>query len=191
MTAKLIYFATRSLDGYIEDERGKLDWTTPDEDEERQRFVNDALRPTGTYLYGRRMYETMQVWTQLGSSDSDPAWARDFGGPWRAAEKVVYSRTLKDVSSPRTRVERTFDVDVVREMKSRATQDLVIGGHALAAQAFRSGLVDEIKLFIAPVILGGGKKALPDGVRLELELVDERRFEGSGVVHLHYRRRAA
>jgi dihydrofolate reductase len=189
MTAKLIYFVTRSLDGYIEDEQGKIDWTSPDE--ERQQFVNDALRPVGTHLYGRRMYETMQVWTQFGSSESDPPWARDFAGMWRAADKVVYSKTLKQVSAPRTRLEQTFDVDGIREMKLRAVHDLVISGHELGAHAFRAGLVDEIKLFIAPIIVGGGNKSVPDGVRLGLELVDERRFEGSGVVHLHYRLRTA
>ena len=189
MTAKLIYFATRSLDGYIEDAQGKMDWTAPDE--EGHQFVNDQLRPTGTYLYGRRMYEAMQVWTQLGSSDSDPAWARDFGTTWRAAEKVVYSKTLKQVSMPRARLEQTFHVDAIREMKSRAAHDLVIGGHELAAHAFRAGLVDEIKLFVVPVVVGGGKPSLPDGVRLELELVDERRLGGNGVVHLHYRLRSS
>jgi dihydrofolate reductase len=187
MTAKLIYFATRSLDGYIEDEQGKIDWTAPDE--EGHQFVNDLLRPTGTYLYGRRMYEAMQVWTQFGSSESDPAWARDFGSAWRATDKVVYSKTLKQVSMPRARLEQTFDVDRIREMKSRAAHDLVVGGHELAAHAFSAGLVDEIHHFVAPIIVGGGKPSLPDGVRLELELVDERRFEGNGVVHLHYRLR--
>jgi dihydrofolate reductase len=188
MTAKLIYFVTRSLDGYIEDEQGKIDWTSPDE--ERQEFVNNRLRPVGTHVYGRRIYETMQVWTHFGSSESDPAWARDFAGIWRAADKVVYSKTLKQVSTPRTRLEQTFDVDGIREMKLRAARDLVISGHELAAHAFRAGLVDEIMLFIAPITLGGGEPSLPRGVRLELELVDERRFKGSGVVHLHYRRRA-
>jgi len=185
MTAKLVYFATRSLDGYIEDEQGKIDWTSPDE--EVQRFVNDVLRPVGTYLYGKRMYETMQVWTQFGSSESDPPWAREFGSVWRAADKVIYSKTLKQVSMPKARLEHMFDVDGVREMKLRAANDLVIGGHELATHAFRAGLVDEVKLFIAPITLGGGKKSLPDGVRLRLELVDERLFEGSGVAYLHYR----
>jgi dihydrofolate reductase len=137
------------------------------------------------------MYETMQVWTQFGSSESDPSWARDFARMWRAADKVVYSKTLTQVSMPRTRLEQTFDVDAIREVKLRAAHDLVISGHELAACAFRAGLVDEIKLFIAPIILGGGKESLPDGVRLGLELVDERRFKGSGVVHLHYRIRTA
>ena len=185
MTSKLIYFVTQSLDGYIEDEQGKIDWTAPDE--ERQQFINDVLRPVGTHLYGRRMYETMQVWTQFGSSESDPSWARDFAGIWRAADKVVYSKTLTQVSVPRARLEQTFDVDGIREMKLRAARDLVISGHGLATYAFRAGVVDELRLFIAPIILGGGKKSLSDGLRLGLELVDERRFNASGVVHLHYR----
>jgi len=189
MTANLIYFVTRSLDGYIEDDQGKIDWAPPDE--ERQQFINDALRPIGTHLYGRRMYETMQVWTEFGSSESDPPWARDFAGTWRAADKVIYSRTLKQVPTPRTRLEHTFDVDSIRAMKLRAAQDLVISGHELAAHAFRAGLIDEVKLFIAPIILGGGKKWLPDGVRLGLELLEERLFEGSGVVYLHHRLRTA
>lgn len=185
MTSKLIYFVTQSLDGYIEDQQGKIDWTAPDE--ERQRFVNDVLRPVGTHLYGRRMYETMQVWTQFGSSESDPAWARDFAGIWRAADKVVYSKTLTQAPTPKTRLEQTFDVGGIREMKLRAPQDLVISGHELAAYAFSAGIVDELRLFVAPVILGGGKKSLSNGLRLGLELVDERRFKASGVVHLHYR----
>ncbi len=189
MTAKLIYFATRSLDGYVEDEQGKIDWTSPDE--EVHGFINDLLRPIGTCLYGRRMYETMQVWTEFGSAESDPPWARDFASMWRPTEKVIYSRTLKEVSMPGARLEHTFDVDGIREMKQRAARDLVIGGHELAAQAFRAGLVDELMLFIAPIILGGGKKPLPEGLRLGLELVKERLFERSGVVHLHYRIRIA
>jgi len=189
MTSKLIYFVTRSLDGYIEDEQGKIDWTALDE--ERQHFINDVLRPVGTHLYGRRMYETMQVWTQFGSSESDPSWARDFASIWRAADKVVYSKTLTQVSVPRTRLEHTFDVGGIREMKLRAAHDLVISGHELAAHAFKAGLVDEIKLHIAPIILGGGKKWLSEGVRLGLELIDERRFKESGIEHLHYRVRTA
>jgi dihydrofolate reductase len=188
MPAKLIYFATRSLDGYIEDAQGKMDWTAPNE--EGHLFVNDQLRPVGTYLYGRRMYEAMQVWTQFGSAESDPAWAHDFAGFWRATDKVIYSKTLKQVSMPGARLEQTFDVGAIREMKSRGAQDMVIGGHELAAHAFRAGLVDEIKLFVVPIVVGGGKPSLPDDVRLELELVDERRFQGNGVVHLHYRVRS-
>lgn len=189
MTAKLIYFVTQSLDGYIEDEQGRIDWAPPDE--ERQCFINDALRPVGTHLYGRRMYETMHVWTELGSSESDPAWARDFASIWRPADKLVYSKSLTAVSGPSTRLEQTFDVERVRELKRRAARDLVISGHELAAHAFRARLVDELQLFIAPIILGGGKKSLPEGVRLDLELIEERRFTGSGgVEYLRHRVRA-
>jgi dihydrofolate reductase len=133
----------------------------------------------------------MLVWNQFGASESDPSWARDFGSTWRAAEKVIYSKTLKQLSMPMARLEQTFDADAVRDMKLRATQNLVIGGHELASHAFRAGLIDEIKLFIAPIIIGGGKRSFPDGVRLGLELVDERRFDGSGIVHVHYRVRSA
>ena len=186
MTAKLIYFATRSLDGYIEDEHGKLDWAKFDE--ERQQFINEQLHPTGTYLYGRRMYETMLVWREFGSVESDPGWAREFGTTWRTAEKIVYSKSLKEVELSNTRLERTFDADAVRAMKSQAVKDLVMGGHELAVQACKFGLIDEFKLFIAPVTLGGGRKAIPEGMRLDLEVIDERYFKGSGVVYLHYRR---
>jgi len=185
MTAKLVYFTTQSLDGRIEDEQGKIDWAGPDA--ERQAFINDALRPIGTHLYGRRMYETMQVWNELGSSESDPAWARDFGGYWRIVDKVIYSRTLKQVSMQNARLEHAFGVDAVREMKARATRDLVISGHELAAHAFEAGLVDELKLFIAPVVLGAGKKSIPDGARQRLELVEQRLFKESGIVYVHYR----
>jgi dihydrofolate reductase len=184
LTAKLMYVGTESLDGYIEDDQGKFDWAAPDE--EVHRFVNDLLRPVGTYLYGRRMYETMQGWETQYGTESDPPWARDFARFWRAADKIVYSTTLKQVSTPRTQLERTFVVAAIREMKSRARHDLGIGGHGLAADAFRAGLIDEIHLFIAPIIVGGGKQSLPDDVRLELELTDERRFEKSSVVYLRY-----
>jgi dihydrofolate reductase len=186
MTAKLIYIATQSLDGYIEDEQGRFEWAAPDEEEHQ--FINDLLRPVGVYLYGKRMYKTMRGWeTEYGSSESDPAVMRDFAKLWRAADKLVYSTTLKQVSTPRTRLERTFDVDAIREMKSRARDDLSIGGPGLAAHAFRAGLVDELHLFIAPIIVGRGKQSLPDDVRLKLELINERRFERTGIVQLHYR----
>lgn len=189
MTGKLIYFVTQSLDGYIEDAQGKIDWASLDE--ERQHFINEALRPVGTHLYGRRMWETMQVWTQLGSSESDPAWARDFAKIWQAADKVVYSKTLKEVALLGARLEPAFDVDGLRELKARVANDLVISGYDVAGHAFRAGLVDELKLFIAPVVLGAGKKSLPAGVPLTLELVDERRFKATGIVYLHYRVRTA
>lgn len=184
MTAKLIYFAMQSLDGYVEDPQGKFDWARPDD--EVHQFVNDLVRPVGTYLYGRRMYETMQGWETLYGTESDPPVERDFARLWRAADKVVYSTMLGQVSTQRTRLDRAFDVDAIREMKARAQQDLAIGGPGLAAHAFKARLIDEISLFVAPRLVGGGKQALPEGVDLELRLVDERRFERSSVVHLRY-----
>jgi dihydrofolate reductase len=180
--AKLIYTALASLDGYIEDERGKFDWAEPDE--EVHSFVNDLERRIGTYLYGRRLYEVMAIWETLPLADQPPH-IRDFAEIWRAAEKVVYSTTLQSVSTPRTRLERDFDVDAVRRLKADDQHDLALGGAELAAHAFRAGLVDELHLLLAPVVVGGGKQCLPDDVRLRLELLDERRFE-NGVVHLHY-----
>ena len=168
--AKLIYAAIASLDGYVEDEEGRSDWSMPDE--EVHAFVNDLERPIGTYLYGRRMYETMVFW--------------DYAGIWRAAEKIVYSRTLQTVSSARTRIEREFDRDAVRRLKQSSGADIAVGGAELAGHAIGAGLVDECHLFLCPIVVGGGKRALPDNVRAQLELLDERRFR-NGVVHLHYR----
>jgi dihydrofolate reductase len=182
--AKLIYAAIASLDGYVEDEEGKFDWAAPDE--EVHAFVNDLERPIGTYLYGRRMYETMVYWETAGTGPDQPAVIRDYAEIWQAAEKVVYSRTLQTVSSARTRIEREFDPDAIRRLKESAAADITIGGAELASEAIAAGLVDECHLFLGPVLVGGGKRALPDGVRAQLELLDERRFR-SGVVHLHYR----
>ena len=179
--AKLIYSAIASLDGFVADADGKFDWAAPDE--EVHSFVNDLERPVGTYLYGRRMYEVMVFWET--TSDQTPV-IQDFAEIWQAAEKIVYSRTLEAVSSARTRIERDFDPEVVWKLKARAVREISVGGPDLAAQAIKAGLVDEYHLFVTPVVVGGGRRALPDGVRLELELLDERRF-GSGVVHLHYR----
>jgi dihydrofolate reductase len=178
--AKLVYSAIASLDGYVADEDGKWDWSMPDE--EVHSFVNDLERGAGTYLYGRRMYDVMVAWETL---DEDEPVMRDYAEVWRAADKVVYSRTLDAPASERTRIEREFDPERVRRMKASADRDISIGGPELAAQAIAAGVVDEIHLFLSPVIVGGGKKALPDGVRCDLELLDERRF-GNGVVHLHY-----
>ncbi len=182
--AKLIYSAICSLDGYVEDEHGKFDWAAPDE--EVHAFVNELERPVGTYLYGRRMYETMVFWETASTGDDQPAVSREWARIWQAAEKVVYSRTLQTVSSARTRLEHDFVPDTIRELKQSSKADLAIGGPALAAQALSAGLVDECQLFLGPVIVGGGKRALPGHVRLPLELIDERRFAG-GVVHLRYR----
>ncbi len=181
---KLIYSTIASLDGYTEDEDGGFEWAAPDA--EVHQFVNDLERPVGTYLYGRRMYETMVYWEGAeAGADEQPPVIRDFAAIWRAAEKVVYSRTLEGPSSARTRIERSFDPEAVREMKGRADRDLGIGGPELAAEAIRAGLVDECHLFVTPVIVGGGKRALPSDLRVDLELLDERRFAG-GMVYLRY-----
>ena len=180
---KLIYSAIASLDGYIEDEDGKFDWAAPSP--EVHAFVNEVERPTGTYLYGRRMYETMVFWETAYEPGLPPSPERDYAEIWPAAEKVVYSRTLESPTSERTRIEREFDPAAIREMKAGADRDISIGGPELAGQALAAGLVDEMQLFVTPVIVGGGKPALPADVRLELELLDERRFD-NGVVYLRY-----
>ncbi len=184
---KLIYSAIMSLDGYVADKDGTIDWAAPDE--EVHAFVNDLERPVGTYLYGRRMYEVMVYWETLHPLAEQPPVTQDFAGLWRAADKIVYSKTLRTVSSARTRIERDFNPSVVQQMKARAERDLTVGGPALAAQAMMAGLVDEYHLFVVPIMVGGGTPSLPNNVRLQLSLVDERRF-GNGVVHLHYRTRA-
>ncbi len=181
--SKLIYAAIASLDGYVEDEEGKFDWAMPDE--ELHAFVNDQERPIGTYLYGRRMYETMVFWETAGG-EGEPQVFRDYAEIWRAADKVVYSRTLTEATSARTRIEPELDPDAVRALKESSAADLSIGGAELAGQALAAGLVDEVHLFLFPVVVGGGKRALPDGVKAQLELLDERRF-ASGVVHLHHK----
>lgn len=182
--AKLIYTVLTTLDGYIEDADGKFDWVAIDH--EVHAFVNDLTRPIGTEIYGRRMYETMAVWQTIDEESADSAEEADFGKLWRSLDKIVYSTTLDAVSTPRTRLERTFDPDAIRRLKESADRDISIGGPTLAEHAFRAGLVDEMHLFVSPVIVGGGRPGLPPGVRLDLELVDERRF-ANGVVHLHHR----
>jgi dihydrofolate reductase len=179
--ASLTYVAIASLDGYVEDEQGKFDWVAPDE--EVHAFVNDLERPVGTYLYGRRMYETMVYWE---SGDNRPPVFQDYAELWRAAEKVVYSRTLQTVSSERTRIEREFDAGKIKRLKESTRSDIAIGGAELAGQAIAEGLVDECHLLLGPVLVRGGKRALPAGVHAELELLDERHFR-SGVVYLRYR----
>jgi dihydrofolate reductase len=181
--AKLIYSAITSLDGFVSDEDGNFDWAEPDE--EVHSYVNDLERQVGTYLYGRRMYEVLVAWETVDLADQPP-FIRDYAGIWRAADKIVYSTTLQAVSSAKTRIERDFDPEAVRQMKASAGRDLSVGGPHLAARAIEAGLVDEYHLFLAPVAVGGGTRALPDDVRVKLELLDERRF-GNGVVHLHYR----
>jgi dihydrofolate reductase len=185
--AKLIYSAIASLDGYVEDRQGTIDWAAPDD--EVHAFINDLERPIGTYLYGRRMYETMLSWETVSASGDQAAVTRDFAEIWRAAEKIVYSRTLQTLSSQRTRIERDFVPAAIRRLKESSARDVTVGGAELAGQAIGAGLVDECHLFLGPIVVGGGKRALPDDVRAQLELLDERRFR-SGVVHLHYGLRA-
>jgi dihydrofolate reductase len=181
--AKLVYIANTSLDGYMEDRDGGIDWGAPEE--EYFDSINNLQRTVGTYLYGRRMYEAMVYWETAPMADQ-PAWVVDFTTMWRKAEKVVFSKSLTAASSARTTIERTFDVGAIRRMKVVATQDLTVGGADVAAQAFEAGLVDECHLYFWPIVLGGGKHALPRQARLDLELLNERRF-ANGIVHLHYR----
>lgn len=184
--AKLIYSSIASLDGYLADQNGDFSWAAPDE--EVHRFVNDLERPIGTYLYGRRMYEVMSAWETIGlgddDDDADPV-SRDFGDIWRAADKVVYSTSLEAAATARTEVERTFDPKMVRRRKATAGADLSVGGPHLAAAALRARLVDELQVFVVPVVVGGGTAYLPEDLRLTLALVAERRF-ASGVVYLRY-----
>ena len=178
--AKLIYTAIMSLDGYIEDADGRFDWAAPDE--EVHAFVNELERPIGTYLYGRRMYDTMVYWETVTDG---PEVAREYAEIWRAAEKVVYSRTLHAVTSARTRIWRTFEPDPIQQLKDSSAADLGIGGANLAGQALHAGLVDELHLYLAPIIVGAGKPALPNNLTTQLTLVNEHRFP-SGFIHLHY-----
>jgi dihydrofolate reductase len=181
--AKLIYSAIASADGYVEDKQSKFDWAAPDV--EVHAFVNDLERPIGTYLYGRRMYETMVSWETVPASGEQAPVTRDFAEIWRAAEKIVYSRTLQTTSSGRTRIERDFDPEAIGRLKGSSARDITVGGAELAGEAIAAGLVDECHLFLCPVVVGGGKRALPNDVSAQLELLAVRRFR-SGVVHLHY-----
>jgi dihydrofolate reductase len=186
--ARLIYSAIASADGYVEDAAGHFDWAAPDE--ELVRFVNDLERPVGCYLYGRRMYETMLYWETAHTVSGQPSSVQEFARIWQAAEKIVFSKTLASVSSARTRIERTFDPGMVRQLKSATEHDMTVGGAHLAGQAIKARLVEELQLFLVPVIVGGGKRALPSGVRSDLELLDTRRF-ASGAVYLRYRPKSA
>jgi dihydrofolate reductase len=181
--AKLIYSAITSLDGYIEDAQGAFDWAQPDP--QVHAAVNELERPIGTYLYGRRMYETMRYWETSGDGPDDDAVSRDFAEIWRKAEKVVYSRTLDAVTTPNTRLESEFDREAVLKLKESSPADISIGGAQLAAAALVAGLVDELHLFLHPIAVGGGKAALPAGMRIPLQLAGDWRYE-SGVIHLHY-----
>jgi dihydrofolate reductase len=182
--AKLLYVMNASVDGYIADEDGNFDWGAPGE--EYYSFINDLVRPVGTYLYGRRLYELMAVWETDPAAAAQSPGTREFAQLWQAAGKVVYSRTLQGAATTRTRIERDFDPDAVRQLKAAAEGDLTVGGPDLGAQAITAGLVDEVQLFVWPVVVGGGQRFLPDRVRFRLELLDERRV-GSGVVYLRYR----
>ena len=182
--AKLIYSALTSLDLFVADKTGNFDWAAPDE--EIHTFVNDLGRPIGTHLYGRRMYEVLVAWESDDIVVGQPPLIADFASIWRGADKIVYSRSLESVSSARTRIERDFDPEAIRAMKASADRDISIGGPELAAQALRAGLVDEIHLILNPIIIGSGNPALPDDLRVRLQLLDERRF-GSGALYVRYR----
>jgi dihydrofolate reductase len=182
--AKLLYVMNASLDGSIADEDGNLDWGAPDE--EYYSFLNNLVRPVGTYLYGRRLYELMAVWETDPAAAAQSPGTREFAEIWQAADKVVYSRTLAAAATTRTRIERDFDPEAVRHLKAAAERDFTVGGPDLGAQAITAGLVDEVQLFVWPVVVGGGKPFLPNKARLQLELLDERRL-GNSVVYLRYR----
>jgi dihydrofolate reductase len=182
--ARLIYGGITSLDGYVADQHGSFDWAVPGD--EVHSFVNDLERPVGTYLYGRRMYEVMLYWETAHTVAGQPATERDYTEIWQAADKIVYSTTLETVSSARTRIEREFDPEAVRQLKVAAGRDITVSGPHLAAQAIRAGLVDECHLFVTPIVVGGGTRFLPDDVRVGLDLLAERRF-GNGMIYLAYR----
>jgi dihydrofolate reductase len=182
--AKLIYSILTSLDGYTEDEHGRFGWGAP-EDEEVHSYINRLASSLGTYLYGRRMYETMVYWETAHTVPNQPQFVLDWAQQWQAAEKIVYSRTLAEPRSARTKIEREFDADAVRRLKAYAKHDIAVAGPELAAQAIRAGLVDGFQMIVCPVVVGGGKRFFPDGVRLDLELVEERRFR-KGVIVLQY-----
>jgi dihydrofolate reductase len=180
----LLYVTNVSLDGFIEDERGEFDWTQPND--EQFAFITDLIRPVGTYLYGRRLYETMAVWETEPALAAQSALFAEFARVWQAADKVVYSTTLDAVSTAHTRIESRFDAEAVRAMVAAADRDLMIGGANIAAHAVRARLVDELHLFVGPVVLGRGKPSLAADLRTDLELLDERRFD-NGVMYLRYR----
>ena len=184
--AKLLYGLSTSIDGYIADEEGNFDFTTPDE--EVHTFWNEIEHRCGTHLLGRRMYETLSYWEDPPDLDQAAPYIQDFAAAWRDTDKIVYSRTLETAPTARTRLEREFDPEAVRRLKAEADRDLIIGGPGLAAEALRAGLVDQLDQVIAPVVIGGGKNWLPSGIRLNFELVEERRF-ASGAVHLRFRAR--
>jgi dihydrofolate reductase len=182
----LIFVVNTSLDGFIEDQKGKFDWTDPSE--EYFTFITDLVRTMRTYLYGRRMYETMMVWETDPNLAAESTLMRNFAEIWQAANKIVYSTSLEKISTRKTKLSQTFDPEAIRQLKADSEDDILIGGPELAAHAFRAGLIDEIHLFLIPILVGGGKSALPDNVRLDLELLEEHHFR-DGTVHLSYRTR--
>src|SRR5215210_3997829 len=182
--ASLIYSAIASLDGYVADEDGKFDWAAPDE--EVHASINDLARPVGTFLLGRRMYEVLAYWDDPPELDEQPTVIQEFTEIWRSADKIVNPRTLEEPRTARTRIQRDFDAEAIRQLKAESDRDVAVGGPELAAQAIRAGLVDEYQLYLVPAIVGGGTHALPRDVRLDLELFDERRFR-NGTVFLRYR----
>ena len=182
--AKLIYAMSTSLDGYTEDEHGSFGWSAPT-DEEAHTYICELVSSFRTCLYGRRVYETMVYWETADQLRDQPRFLLEFARQWQAAEKIVYSRTLAEPRSARTRIEREFDPDAVRRLKADAEHDIEVAGPELAAQAIRAGLVDEFLMFVCPVVVGGGKRFFPDGVRLDLDLVGERRFR-MGTIVLRY-----
>ena len=182
--AKLIFAAITSLDGYVADADGNFDWSMPSE--EVHRFVNNLEAGIGTYLYGRRMYEVMRYWETASTGNGEQSAEQEYAKLWQGTDKIIYSRSLDEVSTARTRLERAFDPEAIRQMKADVTRDIAISGPTLAAEALRHGLVDECHLFLSPIVVGGGTPALPDNVWLQLALLDQRRFD-NGVVYLHYR----
>ena len=185
--AKLIYSMLMSLDGYVEDEHGRFGWGAPN-DAELHAYINALAAPLGTYLYGRRMYETMVFWETAHTLPDQPPFVLDWARQWQAAEKIVYSNSLTASRSARTRIERVFDPEVVRGLKAEVDRDLCIAGPQLAGEAIKAGLVDEFQMIVCPVVVGGGKRFFPDNVRVELKLIEERRF-GNGAVVLRYQPR--
>jgi dihydrofolate reductase len=183
---RLIYSAITSLDGYLNDAEGNFDWSAPDP--EVHAAVNELLASVGTMLYGRRMYDVLRAWEAIPSDGSQPPAIRDFAARWQAADKIVYSRTMTDVATKRTRIERDFEPAAVRALKGMAPADLTVGGAHLAAEAIAAGLVDEYVQFVQPIIVGAGTHWLPAEIALRLELIDVRRFAG-GTVQLSYRAR--
>ncbi len=182
--ARLIYSMMQSLDGYVADTTGNFDWAEPDEPVHT--FANHLQSAIGTNLLGRRMYEVMSAWNTLGTQGDEPAYIAEFGELWRASDKIVYSTTLDSVNAARTRIERAFEPDAVRRMKDELARDISIAGPTLAAQAIAAGLVDEYQLFVVPVVVGGGTRCLPDGIRLDLQLVEQLRFD-NGMLYMSYR----